>query len=130
MRIVDGARPRYVVIENVPRIGIDDVCDDLVCLAYGVRVHRLRVPLFGHLRDRVYFVAHAYGNREPQCPLDEEVAGLCADAGCGLPANARALGSHDGVSLGVDGNKRLKALGNAVVPQVVEAIGRAIMRAA
>jgi DNA (cytosine-5)-methyltransferase 1 len=34
----------------------------------------------------------------------------------------------DGVSSGMDRAKRLKALGNAVVPQVVEVIGRMIMR--
>jgi hypothetical protein len=34
----------------------------------------------------------------------------------------------DGVSRGLDG-ARIKALGNAVVPQVVEIIGRAIMSA-
>ena len=41
-------------------------------------------------------------------------------------AATRLCGIHDGVPRGVDRNKRLKALGNAIVPQVVYEIFRAI----
>ena len=41
-------------------------------------------------------------------------------------AATRLCGIHDGLSRGVDRNKRLKALGNAIVPQIVYEIFRAI----
>ena len=113
-----------------------------------------------HRRDRVWIVgcnAHFYGKSDG--PIDAEAQELCtavadaADAdGTGLQgwdeygeragertARPRVREQHwpspepwlyrvdDGVSSRMD---RLKALGNAVVPQVVEAIGRAAMRAA
>ena len=45
----------------------------------------------------------------------------------GWPTEPSLCGGDDGVPCGLDRNPRLKCLGNAVVPQIPELIGRAIM---
>jgi len=54
----------------------------------------------------------------------------CSEHGWLWPAEPNVGRVVDGVSAGLDRAKRLKSLGNAVVPQVVEQIGRAIMEQA
>lgn len=89
-----------------------------------------------HGRDRVWITAYSHGERiqgldvpQPLLPYSEESRrrefARAVDAA--LPANdyARMRGNHDGVSDIMD---RLRALGNAVVPQIPEIIGRAILQ--
>lgn len=62
-RIIEAARPRVVLIENVPallRRGFEIVVGNLVELGYSVEWDCLPAAAFGapHLRDRVFAAAH------------------------------------------------------------------------
>ena len=154
-RLVREVRPRFVLVENVPGLfhrGFGDVVGDLVASGYDTEWESLPAAAFGapHLRDRVFILAHpagdlrrASGDDRPQTP-DRGGAVAHAD-GSGRQRRPRFLGASGrpqptdrsqwavepdvgrvahGVPSRVD---RLRGLGNAVVPQVAEWIGRRIM---
>jgi DNA (cytosine-5)-methyltransferase 1 len=149
-RIVAELRPRWVVGENVPGIVttmLDEVLSDLEGEGYAVTTLVVPACAFDapHKRDRVFIVAHAAGDirgapgdagREPPdgpgAAVGEsggkrlEGQRICGPTGNGChwsvePNMGRVA---DGVPARVD---RLRALGNAVVPQVAEWIGRRIV---
>lgn len=67
LRVVRELTPRWVVGENVPgimHIAADDVCKDLEREGYGVGIFNFEASAVGapHRRERVFFVARAYGN--------------------------------------------------------------------
>ena len=129
-RIICTLRPRFALLENVPGLldrGIDDVLGDLAAIGYDSEWDCLPAAIVGaeHLRDRVWIIAYATG----EGPQGEKPAGRIW--GRGLLAqrdrwssSPRLRGNPDGVPHWVD---RIRALGNAVVPQVAELIGRQIM---
>jgi DNA (cytosine-5)-methyltransferase 1 len=144
-RIIGQLRPRYVIVENVSALltrGMGEVLGTLASLGYDAEWHVIPASAVGapHRRDRIWIVAYvpdANGGRFNRCKerdiiqkagkrtsrrdnadglaLDKRRAWVCE------PAIRRV--AH-GVPARVD---RLRCLGNAVVPQVVELIGRAIM---
>lgn len=140
--LIKKHRPTWVIGENVAghiNLGLDDVLADLEREAYTVRTFVIPACAVNapHRRDRVWIVAHACGGR-----LQGGVEGLQAAheqrhgsealfarkvRGCwdrnGLPT-PRITRGDDGVSDRMD---RINSLGNAVVPQIPEIIGRAIM---
>lgn len=124
LRIVGESRPRWVVAENVANFSIDPMFDGLERMGFSVRAYRFKFPFRNHLRDRCFFVANANGESESRRAIHEEVASLCEVSGRGGQAGPFHVGMDDGVPRRMD---RLKALGNAVVPQIPEIIGRAIM---
>lgn len=78
-----------------------------------------------HVRDRVWVVAYPNGDSEPTSPLHDETLFESPPSRIRWPEwtpDAETLGMDDGISGGMD-RRRLKALGNAVVPQVAEWIG-------
>jgi len=133
-RIVGELRPRYVLVENVAALtgrGLGVVLADLAACGYDAEWQCLPASAFGapHERARLFIVAYADG------------AGLALrqvfgpDAGAQLAAFKRGCGPWwatepavgrmaDGIPARVD---RLRGLGNAVVPQVAEYIGRCIL---
>ena len=147
LRVVQELRPAWVVGENVTghiAIGLDAVCDDLETAGYAVRPVVLPACAAGapHTRERVFVLAHAKGNglerptRENREPTGSERSKSGMDAlgggarvrrdGCGWgvkPGMGRVV---DGLSAGMDRRERLKALGNAVVPQQAYPIFAAI----
>lgn len=187
LRIIRLVRPRFVLVENVSALltrGIERVLGQLAESGYDAEWQSLPAAAFGapHIRDRVFIVAYADGQRKPQpegliqnvrrwaCHGGQDVADAAVEysqwrlesddgeaisgwnqdaeerdtdrfepekrsgADRGLPSAAEwwriepAVGrmAH-GVPHRVD---RLKGLGNAVVPQVAEWIGRRILEAA
>jgi DNA (cytosine-5)-methyltransferase 1 len=128
--VIDEIRPAVVIGENVPghrARGLPTVLDDLARLGYHARTGVARACEVGapHPRARLFILAHA------DRPGFEPWSGL-------EPAGAPAVGTGwwtgepdlarmaHGVPAGVD---RRRALGNAVVPQVAEHIGRLVMAA-
>jgi DNA (cytosine-5)-methyltransferase 1 len=156
-RVVGLLRPRYVLLENVPGLrkrGLSIVIGDLAALGYDAEWQIVSAASVGapHLRERYIIAAYAYnegqnaqsfyaevaqssepvadstGSRSPEALLQWEQASErhAADSGWWLtePDVDRVV---DGIPDRVD---RIRSLGNAVVPQVAEAVGRLILETA
>lgn len=143
IRIVDALRPRVVVRENPTHARKDAPWpwwrfrSELESLGYAVLPFRLRACCFGafHQRDRLFLLAElADANCERLERWQAEEEGRKPGqsegrihAGDWLAVSApRGLGSRAGFPRYVD---RVRGLGNAVVPQVAEWIGRRIVEA-
>jgi len=128
LRIMDAIRPRFVIGENVQKLPISGAARDLEGLGYRCDVKRIGAVDAGadHQRNRWWLIAHPHDNGELSSAIDAEASKLptlCQNL-WGTENFARILRVPDGVSNRMD---RLKALGNAVVPQIPEIIGKAIM---
>jgi DNA (cytosine-5)-methyltransferase 1 len=142
-RIVRVLRPRYVLVENVAALlgrGMGEVLGDMAKSGRDVEWDCLPAAAFGaaHERDRVFLIAypqpkrgvenvrHGFGFR----PRSRELPRLLDCQVHSLEELEKRLGecsvlrSSDGIPNRVD---RLECLGNAVVPQVAEWLGRRIM---
>jgi DNA (cytosine-5)-methyltransferase 1 len=142
-RLVKELRPSWVVGENV--IGIvgmelDNVLADLEALGYATRTFDIPACAVGanHERRRVWIVAYADREGLEGGEVKPGITSEWAWSEKQLRAMAAQLvrvsqpsGTTGGIAYGVpDRAHRLKALGNAVVPQIPEIIGRAIMKVA
>lgn len=137
-RVVGELRPGYVIVENSSELlsnGLGEVLGSLSTLRYNAVWECLPAAIFGapHGRDRIWIIAYA-----------EEVAGVHqpdirsglwrwlsndrnAWSPCPWPSSASAVCRvDDGISDRVD---RTGSLGNAVIPQIPEMLGDAILRA-
>jgi len=131
-RLIREIRPRWVVCENVGghvECGLDSVLSDLDAANYASWAFVIPACAVGapHRRDRVWIIAHAAGVRL-QGPLGpyrrQSLEELPSETVWReLPAPF-TCGSDDGIPFLVD---RLRSLGNAVVPQIPEFIGRTIL---
>jgi len=139
LRIVRLLRPKVAVVENVGGLlvrGAGAVFGGLAESGYDAVWDCLPAGAFGahHLRDRVFVVAYRpdagcfrlQGRPRPSRSWSaEQFEGLLQDAlRVSIPT-----GSVGGVSDGVpDRTFRLRALGNAVVPDAAEWVGRQVVR--
>lgn len=142
-RLIKEIRPRYAIIENVGALrarGLDKVLRGLAEIGYDAEWHCIPAAAVGapHARERVWVVAYAHGAGGE---------GLVTRAYLGVSGQWNWRGKEDlqslrpyergdkwpkpiirrmddGVPRRVD---RLKQLGNAVVPQIPELLGRAIL---
>ena len=130
-RVIHELRPPIVVVENVAsgkQRWLPQVRRDLHLLGYDSDALEIAASdvQATHSRRRIFVVGYPYGHRESTLAFHEEVAGVPKDAGTmwnGWVSEPRSLRMDDGIPFGVD---RLRALGNAVVPECAEAIGRMI----
>ena len=126
-RAVEIVKPTWVVVENVvgaANLVLHEVAIDLESLGYEV-APPLEIPAcavgFDHWRPRYWILAYSDENSQSSVPQHEQVAELPRrDCQC-----AR-VGEKDGIPSRVD---RLRGLGNAIVPQIAEMIGHAILHA-
>lgn len=143
LRIIRETRPTWAIAENVVghvTLGLDKVLHDLEGEGYTARP--IIIPACAvdapHLRDRVWILAHSKGerchngndsqdigptNRTGNAPTDKGGSLRRMEAWRWPPEPGISRVGH-GFSCRVDRNT---ALGNAVVPQVVAAIGQAIL---
>jgi DNA (cytosine-5)-methyltransferase 1 len=166
-RLIRELRPRYVIVENVPRLLVDGmgrVLGDLADGGYDAEWDCLPAAAFSapHLRARIFIVAYPRGGwrqgddlqagRNPsrssgptQLVADAERTGLQGVTGSGRAGEGRPSILPAGDDQGVRGRwkpepnvgrvahgvphrvDRLRALGNGVVPQIAEFIGRRIL---
>jgi DNA (cytosine-5)-methyltransferase 1 len=140
LRLVRELRPKFIIVENSPELldrWMGDILGALASLGYDAEWHCIPASAVGapHRRDRVWIVANATGVGQPQSgrrvhslrstPNAYREANYLVDA-FQRGALPFVCGGHDGPTGSVD---ELTALGNAVVPQIVEQIGRAILAA-
>ena len=155
-KVVAQVRPSWVVVENVAsgvHHWLSAVRRHLCELGYGARAFDLSAAAVGaaHRRRRIFVVAHAHGRvrsrwledvRRQERPSRSESEAGARDATVPRDPSVRrpstwAVDRWDaqpdvvrmvhGLPAGMDGRRR-RALGNAVVPQCAEAIGRMILR--
>lgn len=144
-RLIGELRPRVVFVENVanlisgpserPGAWFARVLGDLAALGYDAEWHCIPASAVGapHVRDRIWVIAYDRGlRREGQ--FTKEIQKQPAFSWCqdvrraeDLPERSdlypsKLCGSGDGVP---NRAHRLKGLGNAVVPQIPEILGRA-----
>lgn len=131
LRLIKEAEPRFVIIENSPVLrsrGLDQILNELAAVGYDAEWHCIPANSLGapHRRDRVWIIAYPAGFGDG-LPEGQVCTGRHfsqhSDWWAGEPQVCRV---DDGTAGRVD---RLKALGNAVVSQIPEAIGRAIIAA-
>lgn len=144
IRAVRVVRPQIIVLENVAALldrGLGEVLGDLASVGYDSEWRCVRASAVGapHGRDRIWIVAYPNGSRREGLVTGANFSSfgswgwggeadlqLVADApfSCGdrwpQPLLRRV---DDGLPRRVD---RLKQVGNAIVPQIAEIIGRAI----
>ena len=139
---VRNLRPSYVFIENVPghlSLGFDVVLSDLAALGFDAEWSLLSACSLGasHRRERLFCVAHAptgdgadyLPHRVGQAGGHESRGGRGGTWGDGwLPEPEMDRVAHGVPSRLVRGP--LESLGNAVVPQVAECVGRMILEVA
>jgi DNA (cytosine-5)-methyltransferase 1 len=150
-RIIGEVRPTYVIVENVATLlgrGLGRVLGDLAALGFDAEWHCIPASAIGapHRRDRVWIVAHSDRGRQLQpqgCEQNERRRVGNGGQDVAYANDRSLLGSAiawpqchpwlaepnvgrvaHGVPARVD---RLRALGNAIVPQIAEIIGKAIM---
>lgn len=155
LRAIRQLRPRYIIVENVARLlraGIWVVLEDLAKEGYDAEWQVLRAHDAGapHKRERCFIIAYPHQERgndgilhdiqdaflpNPQWELEKDIKSRSererwlnevSKADCGIVARSDFCGMDDGIPQGLD---RIAACGNAVVPQIAEAIGRAIQEA-
>lgn len=135
-RLIGELRPRYVIVENVSALlnrGLDRVLGDLAALGFDAEWHCVPAPYVGapHLRDRVWIIAYPEAKRSVA-----RLEGILAQE---LSGQLRRIFGRDW-SPWLDQSEicrvddrppdwmdRNESLGNTVVPQIPEIIGRAIM---
>lgn len=144
VRLIGELRPRGVLLENVAALldrGFGEVLGALAALGYDAEWHCIPAAHVGapHRRDRLWIVAHPSGEgwqgSEPiQRALEREIETFAqhddtfAGARRVLDGDFASLRAVDGVSLAME-RRRLHQCGNAVIPQLPELIGRAILEA-
>lgn len=144
LRTIRVLRPKIAVIENVAAIlvrGIDELLVGLAKSGYDAEWDVLPAYSFGaaHERERVFIIAYSQSERGIKNVRD----GSCFGAGAGAISGfmdchvhcleeleqrlgeCSVLRETDGIPCRVD---RLEGLGNAVVPQVAEYIGKQLMK--
>jgi DNA (cytosine-5)-methyltransferase 1 len=150
-RLIKEIKPKFVIIENVSALrsrGLDEVLGSLAEIGYDAEWHCIPASAVGapHQRDRIWIICYPHGSdaarkgrafvtndcfkkwsttkniKERHEWIDELVSrnvALQADS------YSDALRILDGIPNRVD---RLKQLGNSIVPQIAEFIGKEVIK--
>jgi DNA (cytosine-5)-methyltransferase 1 len=144
LRLISECRPKYAVFENVTALlsgnggaWFAQFLYDLAEVGCDAEWHCIPASYLGavHRRDRVWIIAYPNGANVESLDLQKSLRTytqkpfgweLTRTTDACLRADDYAVmrGKYDGVRETMD---MLKALGNSVVPQIPELIGRAIM---
>ena len=135
VRIIRELEPRVVVLENVAALltrGMDDVLGTLASLGFDAEWDVLSAAAFGlpHYRERVFIVGfnrnHAglrgWPTKSAIPRIEPNYSRIRAEEF--MQDQPCMVGVDDGIPRYVDGRR---GLGNAVVPQVAEWIGRRVV---
>lgn len=132
-RLIGDLRPRFALVENVPGLfarGFGQVIGDLTEIGYDAEWSVLPTCALGapHTRERVFILAYPHSggaDKRGQCRrIGKQEIGETERYAYQWKSEPRVERVVDGVPNRLD---RLGGLGNAVVPQVAEWIGRKIL---
>lgn len=139
-RLIDEIRPSVVIVENVAALlirGMGTVLAGLSAIGYDAEWSVIPACAMGapHTRERVWVVAYPQCKRLSGLGKNQRLFGAAEEtyakhfnsllgAWSALDMDTASLRKCDGVPRSAH---RLEALGNAVVPQIPEMIGRAIL---
>lgn len=136
VRLSCELRPQFIIVENVAALlsdGMGTVLGDLAEIGYDAEWECIPASSLGfdHVRDRVWIVAYADKERCGDIPVRLHSVSIFERAS---PAKIRVSERPQSAILGMangfpDRVDQCAALGNAVVPQIPELIGRAILQA-
>jgi DNA (cytosine-5)-methyltransferase 1 len=131
-RIIKEAKPKWIIIENVSALrsrGLDQVLRSLSEVGYDAEWYCISASSLGapHQRDRVWIVAYPHSTqcegRSLSSRIYQEHSNISSQGWWKVEPQV------DRVADGLPGRVvRLKQLGNAVVPQIPELIGRSILQ--
>lgn len=145
-RLIGEIRPKYAIVENVSALrsrGLGRVLGNLAKVGYDTEWHCIPASSVGapHQRDRLWIIAYPHGklrntskiqsivNKEGMQKKDWSVFfkfnNRTIDSVFQPENQSYICGGNDGLPQRME---RLKQLGNAVVPQIPEIIGRAILK--
>lgn len=137
LRAIRMVRPRYAIVENVAEITsgpLGEILGDLASIRHDAEWHCIPAGAVNapHERDRIWIAAHPAS--EPGLHQSDawENSKRLPDYGTAWApgswdeATSRVCRVDDGIPDRVD---RTSSLGNSVVPQIPEMIGRAILQA-
>jgi DNA (cytosine-5)-methyltransferase 1 len=152
-RLSGELRPRYIIVENASALlsrGLDRVLGDLAALRYDAEWHCIPASNVGapHRRDRFWIVGYPSSQRWCHGLSAEDVANPNGSGYKGKRSSqSKGWGEFAADSLArnwewasepdvcrmanglPDWSHRIRVLGNAVVPQIPELIGKAILAA-
>jgi len=126
IQIIRSLRPVWVVLENVSgyrMAHIERACGDLEDSDYAVWPIDLAVEIRKAVRRRIYVVAHANENGEPQCSVDAETSSIQA-AARRWRGEPEPVGVDDGFPSRMD---RMRALGDSIRVYEAEMLMRVIV---
>jgi DNA (cytosine-5)-methyltransferase 1 len=138
-RLIDEIRPRYALIENVSALrtrGLEVVLQGLHEIGYDAEWHCIPASYLGapHQRDRIWIIAYPVRigtqvSAERQQPAEQVLGSESAARGARTHAALWSVEPRcSGVAYGVSGRvDRVNQLGNAVVPQIPQMLGEAIL---
>ena len=130
-RLIKEIKPKYAIIENVSALrsrGLDQVLREISEIGYDAEWHCITAASIGapHRRDRIWIISYPnseglQGQWEITGRISKELQDISYSRWWQVEPDVGRV-AH-GIPNRVD---RLKQLGNAVVPQIPELIGRAI----
>ena len=130
VRFIRGLRPRFVVVENVANLrtrGLGTVLGDLAACGYDAIWDCIPAAAVGapHFRDRLFIIAYPNVQRrkEQRVTISTQAGFPRIERSMPWPPEPAICRVANGIPHRVD---RLRCLGNAVVPQVAEHIGRIV----
>ena len=137
VRAIRALRPRYILVENVPGLLTNQymgrVLRDLAESGYDAEWDCIPASAVGgpHLRDRIYLLSYPSSERRTEgCvfvrKLPKDIKSHTRTWNGEWVAKPSIQRMANGLPAELD---RLRGLGNAVVPQIVEALGRMIIEA-
>ena len=131
-RLIGELRPKFALVENSAALlarGMGDLLADISLIGYDAEWHAISAADLGapHSRERLWVVAYPQGGRQRQLRWLGSAAESKAARDICWP---RSEPPSQRVAFGVpDRVERVTALGNALLPQIPELIGRAILEA-
>jgi DNA (cytosine-5)-methyltransferase 1 len=128
---ISQLRPKYAILENVRghvTLGLSSVLGDLASIGYDAQWNIVSAASVGapHQRERLFVIAYPSGQRLQGHlrAFQEAEKTNVPTRGTWWSTESRVCGVAHGIPKRMD---RLKGLGNAVVPQVAEIVGRMVI---